>query len=178
MNNLVEKELVRNKNKNARIIYTHERLSAVIENLKVIDYFKTSKYILAFFPIGNEPSFIWDLIHTFPKKEFFFPRISKKEMRFFKASQKIDFKIGFASIPEPVSEEEFAYNFLNTTIFVPALAIDIYGNRIGYGGGFYDRFLQKYKNLQTITIVPKEFFSIDILPTEPQDIAIENIIII
>lgn len=47
-------------------------------------------------------------------------------------------------IPEPIygnliSEEEFDF------VFVPLLTIDKYGNRVGYGKGFYDRFLKKCK---------------------------------
>lgn len=49
------------------------------------------------------------------------------------------------NIPEPLSgnifhEEQFDY------VFIPLLTIDKHGNRVGYGKGFYDRFLSKCKN--------------------------------
>ena len=42
-------------------------------------------------------------------------------------------------IPEPINGKEFKKNI--DVIFVPLLAYDKYGNRVGYGKGFYDRFL-------------------------------------
>ena len=44
-------------------------------------------------------------------------------------------------IPEPVSGNEF-YIDKNSIVIVPLLAFDERGNRVGYGGGFYDRFLE------------------------------------
>jgi len=41
----------------------------------------------------------------------------------------------------------------NTLAIVPALAADKQGNRLGYGGGYYDRFLQKHPDIETLSIV-------------------------
>ncbi|MEX8547314.1 MAG: 5-formyltetrahydrofolate cyclo-ligase [Mucilaginibacter sp.] len=43
-------------------------------------------------------------------------------------------------IPEPISGNQF-YTDKNSIVIVPLLAFDLQGNRVGYGGGFYDRFL-------------------------------------
>jgi 5-formyltetrahydrofolate cyclo-ligase len=45
-------------------------------------------------------------------------------------------------IPEPISEEEVEVNEIDL-VLVPLLAFDQNGHRIGYGGGFYDKFLSK-----------------------------------
>lgn len=45
-------------------------------------------------------------------------------------------------IPEPKSGKVIAAHKIDV-VFVPLLAFDETGNRIGYGGGFYDRFLKK-----------------------------------
>lgn len=51
-------------------------------------------------------------------------------------------KINEYLIPEPVDGIEVPENKIDV-IFVPLLVFDEYGNRIGYGKGFYDRFLSK-----------------------------------
>ena len=47
-------------------------------------------------------------------------------------------------IPEPINGKEFKENI--DVIFIPLLAYDKKGNRVGYGKGFYDRFLRTQKN--------------------------------
>lgn len=47
-------------------------------------------------------------------------------------------------IPEPINGKEFKENI--DVIFIPLLAYDKKGNRVGYGKGFYDRFLSNQKN--------------------------------
>lgn len=60
-------------------------------------------------------------------------------------------------------------------VFVPGLAFDLLGNRLGHGAGFYDRFLN------TIPLTPRlgiTFASqlLPSLPTEPHDLAVQHII--
>jgi len=51
-------------------------------------------------------------------------------------------KISTYGIPEPASGIEISVDVLDV-VFVPLLAFDVKGNRVGYGKGFYDRFLSK-----------------------------------
>ena len=55
------------------------------------------------------------------------------------------FKISEYGIPEPVGGITLEASFFDV-VFVPVLAYDINGNRIGYGKGFYDRFLKQCKS--------------------------------
>jgi 5-formyltetrahydrofolate cyclo-ligase len=52
------------------------------------------------------------------------------------------FTISKYGIPEPISGIKVPVDQLDV-IFIPLLAFDITGNRVGYGKGFYDRFLAK-----------------------------------
>jgi 5-formyltetrahydrofolate cyclo-ligase len=49
------------------------------------------------------------------------------------------------NIPEPIDGIEISISKIDV-VFVPLLAFDINGNRVGYGKGFYDRFLEACKS--------------------------------
>ncbi len=75
---------------------------------------------------------------------------SNGEMKHFLLQENTVFKISEHRIPEPVSGIEISTQILDV-VFVPLLAYDEMGNRIGYGKGFYDRFLAKC-NLNTLFV--------------------------
>lgn len=62
----------------------------------------------------------------------------------------------------------------NTLCIVPAICLDINGNRLGYGGGYYDRFLREY-DVNHVCLVRKDFI-VDNLPSEDFDFQIEKFI--
>src|SRR5690554_4872123 len=64
------------------------------------------------------------------------------EMQHFLLQENTVLKISDYGIPEPVSGLEVSPEMLDV-VFVPLLAYDLRGHRIGYGKGFYDRFLKK-----------------------------------
>lgn len=57
-------------------------------------------------------------------------------------------------------------------ILVPGVAFDRTKNRLGYGGGYYDRFLSSFKNIPTIAVGFREQLFDGALPTEPHDIKV------
>lgn len=74
-------------------------------------------------------------------------------------------------IPEPIDGVPFPNEKIEL-VFVPLLAFDKKGNRVGYGKGFYDKFLSKCSG-QTIKI-GLSFFEPEEneIPVEPTDIAL------
>ena len=56
-----------------------------------------------------------------------------------------ELKLGRFNILEPVDKSKAVENFENSICVVPALCCDLSGNRVGYGKGCYDRFLENYK---------------------------------
>lgn len=61
--------------------------------------------------------------------------------------------------------------------FVPALAASKNGYRLGYGRGFYDRFLEKWKgDVVSVLCLPSEDFLFDTLPIEDHDQRVDTII--
>ena len=63
------------------------------------------------------------------------------------------------NIPEPLNGLEVPVTTIDV-VFVPLLAFDIYGNRVGYGKGFYDQFLAECKP-ETIKIGLSFFDAVD-----------------
>ena len=64
------------------------------------------------------------------------------ELKHYQTSEKTHFSINSLGIPEPIDGIEMnPIDF--DVVFVPLFAFDKKGNRVGYGGGFYDRFLSK-----------------------------------
>ena len=66
------------------------------------------------------------------------------EMKHFLYTTKTVVALNSWQIPEPIAGVEINDNQIQV-VFVPLLAVDLGGNRTGYGKGFYDRFLAKCK---------------------------------
>jgi 5-formyltetrahydrofolate cyclo-ligase len=63
-------------------------------------------------------------------------------------TENMRFAVSKFGIPEPINLENELIEILDTKIevvFVPLLAFDLLGNRVGYGKGFYDKFLANCK---------------------------------
>ncbi len=77
-------------------------------------------------------------------------------------------QISSYGIPEPISGIELAPSNIEL-VFIPLLAFDLNGNRIGYGKGFYDRFLAQC-NSSTIFIGLSFFEAEDFIEKSEHDI--------
>ena len=67
-------------------------------------------------------------------------------MDFFKWSNNDPLKINQFGIPEPTSSKKIYPDIL----LVPLVAYDNHLNRLGYGGGFYDRYIEKIEKIKKI----------------------------
>tara|TARA_B110001452_G_scaffold228729_1_gene204308 strand:+ start:35 stop:580 length:546 start_codon:yes stop_codon:yes gene_type:complete len=114
-------------------------LSKVLNLLKEEKIQKKS--IGGYYPVNFEVDDL-DLLKEFEKKNFniSLPKIKKNfSMDFYKWSFKEPLKINRYGIPEPESNI-IVYPDI---IFVPLVAFDKTLNRLGYGGGYYDRVIEK-----------------------------------
>ena len=67
---------------------------------------------------------------------------SDYSMKHFLQYDEMTFEINKYGIPEPIDGTQIAENEIDIA-FIPLLAFDLQGNRVGYGMGYYDRFLSK-----------------------------------
>lgn len=134
--------------------------------------YKNSKNILIFYPLKYEFNFL-ELLND--DKNFFLPKVCGEKLQICPYKKEdILIKSGL-NICEPCTNP-INPNQINLAI-VPALMADKNGFRLGYGGGFYDRFLAENPNIKTITVVFKELF-VESLPHEEFDVKIDEIILV
>ncbi|MDD1719134.1 MAG: 5-formyltetrahydrofolate cyclo-ligase [Methanoregulaceae archaeon] len=79
------------------------------------------------------------------------------------------------SVPEPVSHEIPADPSDLAAVVVPMIAFDSSGHRIGYGAGYYDRFLSRNRSLTKIGIA-FSCLEVPCIPTDPNDIGMDILV--
>ncbi len=101
------------------------------------------------------------------------PRVVNGEMQ---AVQIVEGETDFAYSPfgnvEPIGEE---YAGAIDVAIIPLLAVDTNGNRLGYGGGYYDRFLQKHSQIQRVAYA-FDFQILPVVPTTQEDEKVKYIV--
>ena len=102
------------------------------------------------------------------------PKVFGDEMRFIYISGLDQITPGYKGIPEPVEDAPVADD-PNALVLMPGIAFDKNGGRIGYGGGFYDKFLAKEPNHKTVALC-YDFQVVEDLPVEEFDIPVNQVI--
>ena len=83
---------------------------------------------------------------------------------------------GYMNIPEPlVQDVQMSINDVELVI-IPGAGFDILGNRIGYGGGYYDRLLAGLQKPVPVIAPAYEEQVVDSIPSEPHDIRVQMIV--
>ena len=111
--------------------------------------YKNSKVIGGYIPINYEYDCL-NLLKFLESKNYIIclPVIKKKfQMDFYKYSFEAPLIVNKLGIPEPY---KFSKKIVPDLIFVPLVGYDSYLNRLGYGGGFYDRYFEKNSNTKKI----------------------------
>lgn len=140
------------------------------------NFFKNFEIFLIYISFNNEVQTL-DLIRFMldNNKKVAVPFCNDKTMDFYfinSFDELVDGKYGIRSVD--VEKSVKVVNFDNALCIVPAVSFDNNGNRLGYGGGYYDRFLSENK-------IPSVGFCYqrcicDKLPTEQTDIKINFVL--
>ncbi|MBE7380582.1 MAG: 5-formyltetrahydrofolate cyclo-ligase [Leptolyngbya sp. SIO1E4] len=126
--------------------------------------FQRARCILAYWSFRNEPT-LSALMDA--KRLWGLPRCSGKTMIWHQWQGAQNLQTGRFGITEPRPDAPPVDPAQVDLILVPAVACDVRGYRLGYGGGFYDRMLSQpqWRRQTTIAIV----FEYARLPTIPKD---------
>lgn len=165
------------KRSNLSLEEVDKKSELIIENLT--PYLKNAQNIMIFTDMKNEVR-ITKLIELYPEKNFFISKIvnsKNREMKINKYNENelVLHKFGYYKS----SSDDFYDEKILDIVVVPALAFDSSKNRIGFGGGYYDTFLNKVreKNKNTLFIgVCYDFQMIEEVPIEGHDITLDLVI--
>jgi len=145
------------------------------EKLYASDLYKNSQSIYAYLSYNQE-------VRTNPiinralmdGKRVAVPKVFGDDMKFLWIRDLHDIAPGAYNIPEPIADgpeadDEFAL------ILMPGLAFDPEGHRLGYGGGFYDRYLAQHHQHKLVALC-YGFQMFEHLETEAHDIPVDLVI--
>ena len=137
----------------------------------------SGRVVGGYYPYNYEVDAI-KILKQFEKKKYqiSLPKIKNEyQMDFFQWSTKDPLTVNKFGIPEPTSDKIVYPSIL----LVPLVAFDKYLNRVGYGGGFYDRYIKKTKkNKKIVTIgLAFSFQEVKKIPADKYDKKLDYILI-
>ena len=147
---------------------------------KILDILKAEKIdkknIGGYFPVNYEVDDL-ELLKEFEKKKFIIslPVIKKNfQMNFYKWSFLEPLTVNKYGIPEPQTK----YLIYPDIIFIPLVGFDKKLNRLGYGGGYYDRFLARLSKKKKILKIGLALFDQEInrVPVNKYDQKLDYIV--
>lgn len=114
------------------------------------------------------------LATVMPQRTFALPRVVGKEMHFHLWSPQSPLVSGQFGIQEPAAETALVDLSAGAIILCPALSFTPSGVRLGYGGGYYDRYINNHNQVSLYKIgVTLEAFVSSSLPVESHDQAMQ-----
>ena len=157
--------------------FVKEASRLACQNIEKSEAFLNADTVLLYYPIKNEisPLPLFELCLRMGK-EVAFPVCQNEvlSLEFRKISSLDELSNAIFGISEPNSSCEIASLTKNTLCLVPAIAFSKSGHRLGYGKGFYDRFLTNFEGISAgfsySTLV------LDSLPHEVHDIPLAMIV--
>ena len=146
------------------------------EQFRSCDLYQNAKTIYGYLPYNQEVRTVPMLEQAIRDgKRVAVPKCYGEEMRFLYITDFVnEVAPGYANIPEPIADGPVADD-PTALVLMPGLAFDPMGHRIGYGGGFYDRFLASEPNHPTLALC-YGFQMVEHLQTEEFDIPVDQVL--
>ena len=162
---------VRKKNNSENLNVNFQHILKILQKKRI-----KGKTLGGYYTYNYEVNAI-EVLKKFEKLNYFITlrKIKKNfQMDFFSWSSEDPLEINKYGIPEPISNKIKYPDIL----LVPIVAYDKDLNRIGYGGGFYDRYLEKIKRIKKVTTIglAYSFQKVEKIITNKYDIKLDFII--
>ena len=162
--------------KRAMTVDQMEQKSAVLaQQYFASELYKKAKTVYGYLPYNQEVRTTAMMEQTLRDgKRLALPKIYGDVMRFIYVTDLSQVAKGYCGIPEPIADEPLGDDE-TALVLMPGLAFDPQGHRIGYGGGFYDKFLEKEPNHPTLALC-YDFQLLPELDTEAHDIPVDCVL--
>lgn len=152
-----------------------ERSAKLAQLFFASEAYQNAKTIYGYLPYNQEVRTVPMLAQALKDgKKVAVPKVYGDEMKFLYLDDLNAVAKGYAGIPEPIADEPVAQDE-TALVLMPGLAFDPQGHRIGYGGGFYDKFLAAESNHPTLALC-YEFQMLPKLDVENHDIPVDTVL--
>jgi len=173
------KQEIRAQVRSQKRAMTEEQIAAASarlgEKFRASEAYKQASSIYFYLPynqeVRTEPMILAALAEG---KRIAVPKCYGDEMKFLWIESMEGIEPGYCNIPEPVFDEPVADD-ATALVLMPGLAFDPQGHRIGYGGGFYDKFLEAEPDHPTVALC-YGFQMFDHLEVDAHDIPVDTVI--
>ena len=145
-----------------------DKSRVITEKILALPAYKRAKSILLYIDVNGEVK-TRELLERAWKdgRRTAVPRCRDKRMDFVEITDYSDLEPGTFGIPEPVSGDPISPG--DALMIMPGTAFDRNLSRIGYGGGYYDRYLCENPDIQTVAVsYACQVF--DSIPSEEHDV--------
>lgn len=146
------------------------------ERLFDLDLFKECTMLFTYVSFGKEAD-THEIINQalIMNKNVYVPKVEQKEINFYDIHDLESLVRSDYGILEPEGNINYRYTGLqsknNKLMLLPGLAFDIAGNRIGYGEGYYDKYLGKYPSNEWVKLA----LAYDFQLTDRFDVGVDDI---
>lgn len=151
----------------------------ICERMLTLDEFKNAGIIFFFASFRTEVDTTEMIKSSLTSgKRVILPKVDKEnhELLLYEIREFVELTPGYMGIPEPpVAENLMNINDADIVI-IPGAGFDASGNRIGYGGGYYDRLLSGLQKPVPVIAPAYEEQIEDCIPSEPHDIRVQIIV--
>ena len=161
--------------------FVQEACSLVLKNIQTLGDIFHGKAIALYSEAHNEIGTL--NLFTYLKahaETIVFPRnynVPHRELKFYAVSDLNELKLGRFGILEPVENLKKEVSLSDIQVyFIPGVAFDVVGNRIGYGSGYYDRALSFIGRKALKLGLAYDFQIMETIPSQKHDVAMDRII--
>lgn len=169
------RKMIREKKRAMTQAQINEASCRLGELFTASELYQKAKTIYGYLPYNQEVRTVPMLEKALQEgKRVAVPKVYGDEMKFIYMTDLLAVSGGYAGIPEPIADAPIADD-PTALVLMPGLAFDPQGHRIGYGGGFYDKFLAEEPDHPTIALC-YDFQMLPVLETEEYDIPVDCVL--